>query len=108
MDMSVQRGDHHGCCYDLAAMPKKPSKFSVILYGRAGCHLCDGARSLLLRLESQLDFELHEIDIDTDADLLARYDAAVPVVVAGNTELARAPLDARQLELRLRNLLAGR
>ncbi len=70
----------------------------VTLYGRAGCHLCDDARALLERLAPRLGFAIDEVDIDTRPDLLALYDVAVPVIVAGDTEIARAPLDASAVE----------
>jgi glutaredoxin len=82
-----------------------PAPLSIVLYGRAGCHLCEGAAALLRRLSAQLGFELHEVDIDTDAELLGRFNTIVPVVVAEGRELGRAPLDAPRLEQRLRDLV---
>jgi len=48
----------------------------VILYTRAGCHLCEDARALLVRhgLSPQ------EVDIDADEELRSRFDECVPVV----------------------------
>lgn len=77
----------------------------VTLYGRAGCHLCDQARRLLARWQNALGYAIAEVDIDANHELLARYNVAVPVVVLGGEELARAPIDAGALRERLRAAL---
>jgi glutaredoxin len=48
----------------------------VILYTRAGCHLCDEAREVL-ELEG---LQPRLVDIDADADLRQRFNECVPVV----------------------------
>jgi hypothetical protein len=55
-------------------------KPGVVLYKAAGCHLCEQARSQLVRLREELGFELEEIEIDGDAELEARYREWIPVV----------------------------
>ena len=52
----------------------------VTLYARTGCHLCDEAREVILALREELPFELREVDIERDDDLLARYLERIPVV----------------------------
>ncbi|MBI2677818.1 MAG: glutaredoxin family protein [Candidatus Koribacter versatilis] len=53
----------------------------VTLYTRAGCHLCDEVKQTLLHARAKAAFTLHEIDIDTDPALIARYNHEVPVVL---------------------------
>jgi glutaredoxin len=48
----------------------------VILYTRAGCHLCDDARDLL----EQHGLPPRLVDIDADAGLRERFNECVPVV----------------------------
>ena len=72
----------------------------IVLYSRNGCHLCDVAAESLAR--HGLRFE--RIDIDTEPDLRARYDACVPVVVVDGRERFRGRID----ELLLRRLLVNR
>jgi glutaredoxin len=52
----------------------------VSLYHAEGCHLCERARSQLVRLRDELGFELEEIDIGGDAELEAGYREWLPVV----------------------------
>ena len=75
-------------------MPKQ-----VILYTRAGCHLCDDALTLLAKhgLRPEL------VDIDSDPKLRERYNVCVPVVVIDGRERFRGRVD----ELLLRRLLAA-
>ncbi|MGZ8633299.1 MAG: glutaredoxin family protein [Solirubrobacteraceae bacterium] len=73
---------------------------SLVLYGRAGCHLCDDARSALERIGHPFE----EVDIEADDELLARYLVRIPVIALDGAELydffvneveLRARLDAR-------------
>jgi glutaredoxin len=72
----------------------------IIVYTRAGCHLCDEAAALLTRFG--LRFE--SVDIDADPQLRVQYDQCVPVVVIDGTERFRGRID----ELLLRRLLTQR
>ncbi len=49
----------------------------VTLYTRKGCHLCDTAKQQLLQAGRRADFELEEIDIDSDPELVAQYNEEV-------------------------------
>jgi glutaredoxin len=74
------------------------------LYSRPGCHLCDAARAALERVRARTPFALHEIDIDTDDALLARYLERIPVVTLGDEELFEFFVDETALEARLYRL----
>jgi hypothetical protein len=52
----------------------------VVLYTRAGCHLCDDAWDLLCRVQDRYRFVLEVVDVDDFPALAARYGACVPVV----------------------------
>ena len=49
----------------------------VILYTRSACGLCDDMKAELVRR----GYRVREVDIDQDADLVAKYGWDVPVVV---------------------------
>ena len=59
----------------------------LTLYSRPGCHLCDEAREALERVRAQAPFDLHEINIETDDALHARYLERIPVVALDGEEL---------------------
>ena len=52
----------------------------VVLYSRAGCHLCDEARAVLLAERARSSFELEEVDIETSDELTREYGVRIPVV----------------------------
>ena len=62
------------------------SRPEVVLYGRRGCHLCDAARAVVLRVRRAHPFALRECDIDTDVDLLRAYLERIPVVTIDGVE----------------------
>ncbi len=57
-----------------------PSAHQVVLYTRAGCHLCDEVKATLARLETRGGFTWREVDIDSDPDLQQKFNDEVPVV----------------------------
>jgi len=59
----------------------------VVLFGRAGCCLCDEARAVLERVRLDHPFELVERDIESDDDLLRAYLERIPVVTLDGVEL---------------------
>jgi hypothetical protein len=66
---------------------------TLTLLVRAYCHLCDEMRHALQPLAAQAGIAVAEVDVDTDAALEARWGDAVPVLLAGERELARYRLD---------------
>ncbi|MGH9670360.1 MAG: glutaredoxin family protein [Terriglobales bacterium] len=57
-----------------------PSLHQVVLYTRAGCHLCDQVKSTLARLEKCGGFTWKELDVDSDPELVRQFGEQVPVV----------------------------
>ena len=51
----------------------------VILYSRAGCHLCESAREVVARVCADLGESYDEVDVDADGDLADRFGDEVPV-----------------------------
>ena len=51
----------------------------VTLYSRPGCHLCDDAREVVVRVGAQLGESFDEVDIESDPDLEDRFGEEVPV-----------------------------
>ena len=72
-------------------------KLLLILYVRRDCHLCAEMHRDLLGLGRRLPFAVELVDIDSDADLVARYGHKVPVLVGGDEEICHYFLDEPQL-----------
>jgi hypothetical protein len=77
-----------------------PATRSVVLYERAGCHLCDEVRVLLEEVLGEGGYE--RIDIETDDALIMQYGFRVPVVSVDGVDRLEAPMT----EGELRSLLA--
>jgi glutaredoxin len=76
----------------------------VRLYARPDCHLCDEARAGLERLRGDgLDFELEEVDIETDDGLHARFLERIPVVELDGEIVSELFLDVNELSARLQS-----
>ena len=58
----------------------KQSRIAVVLYTRAGCHLCDAAKRLLEKYSESSGLTVTEVDIDRDPAIKAQFDLCVPVV----------------------------
>jgi glutaredoxin len=76
----------------------------VTLYGRRGCHLCERAREMLLRVRVEQPFELVERDIERDEALHRAYLERIPVVAVDGQELFEYFVDEEGLRARLRAL----
>jgi glutaredoxin len=90
----------HAVCRDIPFFQnrgKNPVN-SIILYTRAGCHLCDDAAALLARY----DVPFQSINIDADPALRERYNYCVPVVVIDGKERFRGRVN----EVLLKRILA--
>ena len=74
---------------------------TVTLYSRPGCHLCDEARAALENVRRQVEFELREIDIETDDALHRAYLERIPVVELDGEHLFDHFVDERTLTARL-------
>jgi glutaredoxin len=79
-----------------------PSRPTVVLYGRPDCHLCDEARAGLESLRADgLDFDVDEIDIESDDALLRRYLERIPVIELDGEIVSELWLDADGLRARI-------
>lgn len=79
--------------------------FTVTLYTREGCTLCEAAKAFLVGKKAEYDFDLWEVDVDKDEKAHARYSDFVPVATVGKgEELFRLAPDYPRLEARLREL----
>lgn len=74
----------------------------MLLYGRAGCHLCDDARAVVAGVTGELGVGFDEVDVDTDPDLVRRYGDEVPVVCVDGVQIAFWRIEPERLRAALR------
>lgn len=83
---------------------------AVILYGRAGCCLCEDAAAALARASRRVKIDAEEVDIEADDRLLAEYALRIPVLVDSDSGavLAEGAVDERTLVATLRRIAQSR
>jgi glutaredoxin len=70
----------------------------VVLYGKAGCCLCDEARATLADVRTRRQFELTEVDVSVDPVLHARYGERIPVVEVDGVDAFELHVSPAELE----------
>jgi glutaredoxin len=75
----------------------------VVVYTRPGCHLCEEAIEEIVRMgaDGRRQFELREVDIESDELLLRRMLEKIPVVEVDGVVVSELVLDATALRARL-------
>lgn len=69
-------------------------KAQITLYSKPGCHLCEEMKSEIARADCAAAYELKEVNIESDAELSARYRFDIPVLLIDGVEMFRHRLTA--------------
>jgi glutaredoxin len=86
------------------AVPLDGGDRLITMYTRQGCHLCDEAWSLLQVVRTRHPFRLEAIDVDSHADLVAKYGDRVPVLVVDGQARLWGRINKVLLERLVQNL----
>ncbi len=80
---------------------KKPADRVVTLIGKPGCHLCDDARTILVRVTGELGAAFEEKDITQDETLYHQYAEQIPVTLIDGRQHDFWRVDERRLRTAL-------
>jgi glutaredoxin len=78
------------------------SRRQVILYTRPGCHLCDDAKQAMQAADCDKEYTLVEINIESDPELLRRYQHDIPVITVDGIVAFRHRLTSGAFRERIR------
>jgi len=78
----------------------------VIIYSRPGCHLCDEAKHAIQHAGCSDRFTLQEVNIESDKELLRKYQYDIPVVMIDGVEFCRHRVNVDEFKKRI-NLSIG-
>lgn len=79
----------------------------LILYSRPDCHLCERALEDLVALHGEgYRFELHEVDIESDEELLRGMLERIPVLELNGEIVAELVVDQTSVRARLDTVVA--
>lgn len=84
-----------------------PEKLRVILYTKAGCHLCEEMKQQMIRANCGELYALEEVDIVGDAELFTRYRYEIPVLIVNGVEAFRHRLIAEDFRAHVTSLANG-
>ena len=74
------------------------TKPHVIVYSRPGCHLCDKAKLAMHSAGCDELFTFEEINIESDVELLRKYQYDIPVVMLNGVEVFRHRVSADEFK----------
>jgi glutaredoxin len=73
----------------------------VTIYSRPGCHLCDEAKANIVSAQGELDFDIEEVDIDSDPLLRERYGYDIPIVLINGIKVFKHRVDTGEFRRKL-------
>lgn len=92
----------------LPSQPVPPATSPTVqLLTKAGCHLCENARTVVAQVSGELGLAWDEVDIAQDAQLGARYGEEIPVVLVDGVPRDFWHIDPERLRAILTSLGGG-
>ncbi|CAN5730042.1 glutaredoxin family protein [soil metagenome] len=79
----IKRGIPYSVSYDTTMKTK------VIIYSRPGCHLCEEAKTAMRAAGCEDQYELDEVNIENEPELLELYKDDIPVITLNGVEAFR-------------------
>lgn len=82
--------------------PERSTAPRVTLLHKAGCHLCDDARTVIAHVATEMGVGWEEIDITTDDELYRRWWEQIPVTLVDGVQHDFWRVDPDRLRAALR------
>ena len=80
----------------------------VIVYSRPGCHLCEEAKAAIMSAGCDNQFTLEEINIESDRELLRKYQYDIPVIAIDGVESSKHRVDPKEFKTRITRINESR
>ncbi|HEX6728695.1 MAG TPA: glutaredoxin family protein [Pyrinomonadaceae bacterium] len=84
------------------------AKPHVTIYSRPGCHLCEEAKAVIEAACSGDEFTLEEVNIESDPELLNRYQYDVPVIAINGVDTFMHRVDPDEFKAAISKLRGSR
>lgn len=85
----------------MSLLKKKNKNIKVEIYSKSDCHLCDEAKSVLLKVHKEIPFDFCEVDITNDQELFAEYKEQIPVVFINDRKAFKYRVNEKELRRKL-------
>ena len=70
----------------------------LTIYSKPGCHLCDDMKTVVRdTIRDYPNLAVEEIDISADAELCARYELEIPVLMLDGRKIAKYRITREEL-----------
>lgn len=79
----------------------------LVLYSKSGCCLCDEMKAQIARARLSRPFELTEVDIERDAQLLERFGRSIPVLEICGRVAFKGRMDSGEFERKFERLVGA-
>ncbi len=76
-------------------------KIKVEIYSKPECHLCDEAKSVLVKVQQEVPFDFLEVDITSNRELFTEYKEQIPVVFICGKKAFKFRVNEKELRKRL-------
>jgi len=76
----------------------------VEIYSKADCHLCDVAKSVILKVKDELAFELEVHDIESNRQWFEEFKEQIPVVFINDRKAFKYHVDEQAFRANLKRL----
>jgi thioredoxin-like negative regulator of GroEL len=84
---------------------KREAPLELVLYTRAGCHLCEEMLGEIGRARLPGRVALREVDVDSDPELAERYGRSIPVLELAGRPAFKGRLTAAELRRKVERAL---
>jgi len=84
----------------LSGWQRPQARLELVLYTKRDCPLCDAMKAELARARVRPPFQLVEVDVERDAELLARHGRSIPVLEIAGRAAFKGRLTAAEFERR--------
>ena len=76
-------------------------KIKVEIYSKPECHLCDEAKSVLVKVQQEVPFDFLEVDITSNRELFTEYKEQIPVVFICGKKAFKFRVNEKELRKKL-------
>lgn len=83
----------------------KKTQIKVEVYTKKNCHLCDVVKEKISRIKPVINFDLVEVDIESDKNLYEEFKEQIPVVFINGKKAFKYRVNEDEFIKRLKRLL---
>lgn len=80
----------------------------IEIYSKSDCHLCEEAKTIIGRFSNDFEFELLEVNIESDPALFEKFRYEIPIVFINGHKTFKYRVDPKRLQEHLQRRATAR